>query len=241
MAQVTRARFTRYVAFSYLFVPFLNVFLSLWWARAHVASSGITVSPSLLSIGFFDWFCLGMIFIAGLALFKQHKTTWLYTTVIVVMVIALNLLSLVDADPLNPLHAAAPIQILFSIFLGFSIFVIVSYARYPYLDRRHGWVYDAAPRFDFATAARVIAEDVYECVTESVSATGCRVRLQKDWGPASRVHLVDIAFPDFQDTPLKAEVVGAEGVVLRLKFKDWTRVQKRGFEAWIATKGTRVT
>lgn len=206
-----------------------------WWRP------GVFVSL-VGAIEFFDWFLFLMVMLAGAVMLKQHKTTWLYAGLILVVAAALNVITFREPDGQNMLAEAWNVQIGFSIFLAVSVLVIINFSRYPYLDRRSGWLMPAAERFDITLPVTLKSGKgtVEDAVCENVSATGCRLRLNRDWKPADDEEFVVVQFPEFGKTRIKAMVVLVQGPVIRLKFRRFIDGDKKAFAKWIQDKGDAV-
>jgi hypothetical protein len=124
--------------------------------------------------------------------------------------------------------------------LGFSIFATVSclfitfFSRFPYLDRRAGLFLTAAHRYHLRTPISVVAQDIYEGVTASISVSGMLVHLQRNMeGPSLDLQFVDVIFPEIRNMKVKARVVEYRDNNLRLKFKDLKGAQKGYLLDWL--------
>lgn len=196
-----------------------------------------------LQLAFVDWFLFGMVMIAGLVILKQHKTTWLYSCMILAFASAAILFNVREPDGVNMLTEAWGVELGFAVFLACGILVVINYSRYPYLDRRAGWLNPAAERFNVRLPV-VIKADVGQSedgVCENVSTSGCRVRLNREWPKTDEDEFIVLQFPDFNNIRIKAEVVVAEGQILRLKFVRYMDGNKKAFGNWILDQGDKAS
>jgi hypothetical protein len=223
----------RTLAILFLIAPFGNLFLSLafsgvdgWWRPA-------ITGELLTQVSVLDWLELTLIFLSGILLLVRHKTAWLVAVLTMFIAIALSVSSVLDSDPVSALSAASEIQIFFSVFMSCCVLIVLFYARYPYLDRRQGWLRPAADRFDVRTIAHLTAGAMYQGQSESLSNTGCRLRLNQEWPPQERLRFVDLQFPEFGSVRIKAQVVGVDGAIVRLKFREFTEGDRKAFQQWV--------
>lgn len=178
------------------------------------------LSGYLSSVSALDWAWLGLVFVTGILLFKPHKTTWTLSLVCLLVVTSINTYRLVNGD-FNTMATGLKTQLGFSIFATVSCLLITLYSRFPYLDRRAGWFLSAAHRYNLRTPVQVVAQDIYDGVTASVSVSGVLVHLQRNMEGASLdLQYVDLIFPDIRNMKVKARVVEYRDNNLRLKFKD---------------------
>lgn len=226
----------RLISFSFMGAPFGNLFLSLatsgvpnWW-EPETALDLMSQIPSL------DWIWLFLLFLSGVLLLMRHKTAWLFAVLTLFTVVAMNMGSLMESDRKDIISMAEEVQVIFSLFATVCAILILFYARYPYLDQRQGWLRPTAERFDLQTPVRIFADDVYEGTSESLSASGCRIRLQKNWGAGPRLRFVDLNFPDVGTFRVKGQIVGSKDMVLRIKFREFPAKDRRTFVAWIQSK-----
>lgn len=227
---IQKAVLVRWMAFAFMAAPLMNLVVVFFASSAETAQvSGALIGPLRL----LELIEQAFIFLAGICLLQQHKTRWLVAVVLIFSTVGLNLLILLDSPESEFLRSAAHVRLYFSIFLAFCVVLILYYARYPYLDRRQGWMGPVAKRYDLTVPARVFADEVWTGASESMSASGCRVRLDKDWGPKDRVRFIDVQFPGFSEGRIKAQVVGSQGAILRLKFRDFRNEDRKAFAAWI--------
>lgn len=218
--QLKRPTAVYLLALLFVFAPVGNLLLSFsnsgdpHWYHADV------MAKYLLSVGILDWAWLALVFVTGMLLFKPHKTTWTLSLVCLLVVTSINSYRLVNGD-FNTMGAGIKIQLAFSIFATVSCLLITVYSRFPYLDRRAGWFLTAAHRYNLRTPVRVVAQDIYEGVTASVSVSGMLVHLQRDMdGPSLDLRYVDVIFPEIRNMKVKARVIEYRDNNLRLKFKD---------------------
>lgn len=190
---------------------------------------------SLLSPGLGDdvWIAVLMAAAAGL-LWLRKKAAWLAALIILFAAQGMNCALLFDGESAWWMILVRVVSAAVS--LG-AVATILHFARYPYVDRRHGWFKQAAERMAVRLPVKVF-EDGKEwtgtCV--SLSETGCRIDLGKPWGHHERLEMIHIEFPGFGPTRLRGQIVGAEGNFLRLKFRD-IEGDRDAFKDWVSGNG----
>ncbi len=224
------------LAVLFMLAPVGNIILSFiasgvdGWYRPDVFLDLLTTVPAA------DWAWLVAIFIAGASLLLRHKSSWMLSVVVLLMVLAMNTYRAftVDENTLNPEFVR--VQILVSILVTFSVLVIAFYTRYPYLDRRQQWIFPTAHRYNVATAVLVhIAEGVVG-TTESVSSAGVRIRMPKVVDELKHAGDLDITFTEMDNFKVASEIVEFNGTTLRLKFKKFGWGSRGRLEAWLKSK-----
>lgn len=224
------------LAYLFLLAPLGNLAISFAgsgnpeWYKPSVFYSFLPTVSSL------DWFWLSLLFVTGLLLFRPHKTTWSLAIGALLVVLGINSYRFLSHD-LNYEGNFAQWQLGVSSLITVSILFVVFYFRFPYLDRRARWFFPTAHRYEFRTPVEVVAQDIFAGVTESISASGARVRLKRHMAGGSRdLRYVDVIFPEIRNIKVKARVVEYGDNLLRLKFKglegrdriyllDWFRSQ----------------
>ncbi|MEN0059381.1 MAG: PilZ domain-containing protein, partial [Bdellovibrio sp.] len=97
--------------------------------------------------------------------------------------------------------------------------------------------FPTAHRYEIRTRADVVGQDIYEGVTESISASGARVKLQRDMGEGSQsLRYVDVIFPGIRNLKIKSRVVEYRDNVLRLKFKDLSKTDREYLMDWMQSQ-----
>lgn len=229
-----KAPAVRVVAILLLLAPVLNL-----WISYSLISSESAVAPVnfLLHVQFYDWFFMGMVMIAGGALLKQHKTNWLYACLILVLVASFNLINFASPTGTDSLSQAPLVQLVFSSFLGLSVVILIAYSRYPYLDRRDGWILPAAMRFDVTLPVKVHIEGQWvDGTCENISTSGCRLRLAGASMAPKAPGMLDLRFVEFGETVIPSKIVLSDGPVVRVKFQRLPE-RRREFSDWVLSKG----
>lgn len=185
-----------------------------------------------------DWIWLIAIFIAGFSLLMRHKSSWMTSVVVLLLVLGMNTYRAftVDESALNPEFVR--VQILVSILVTFSVLVIAFYTRYPYLDRRQQWIFPTAHRYNVATPVLVHIAEGVTGITESVSSAGVRIRMPKVVDELKHAEDLLITFSDMDSFKIATEIVEFNGTVLRLKFKKFGWGARGRLEAWLKSKST---
>lgn len=192
---------------------------------------------SLLSPGLGDDVWIAVLMAAASALlWIRKKAAWLAALIILFAAQGMNCALLFDGESAAGWVVAVRVASAL-VSLG-AVAAILHFARYPYVDRRHGWFKMAAERMSVNVPAKVF-EDGKEwrgtCV--SLSETGCRIDLGRPWGHHERLEMIHVEFPGFGPTRIRSQVVGAEGTFLRLKFRDIAG-DRDAFKQWVATYGS---
>ncbi len=233
--QLKRPLFLQMLAACFLIAPLGNIIISL-------AISGISnwYSPSVFmplvgTIPPIEWAWLGLVFVSGVMLTIQHKTAWAVAVGTLLFVLAINTYkSFFMMDTFSGPGFMVKAQLVISVITTFAVLLVLFYARYPYLDRRDNWFGKAAERHPIRTSTQVIAQDIFDGVTESLSLSGARLRLQKDLGSSAQdLQFVDVIFPDIKNIKTKAQVVEYRDNVLRVRFKGLSKDEKRVIQEWL--------
>ncbi|KHD88818.1 MAG: hypothetical protein OM95_06765 [Bdellovibrio sp. ArHS] len=225
-----------FLAVLFLLAPLGNLAISF-------AGSGVphwylppTLFEFLKAVTPLDWVWLGLLFLSGILLFKPHKTSWTLAILSLVFVLVVNgyrfsTHALVGDGLFNQTH------LVLSSFVTVGVLLLAFYFRFPYLDRRAQWLFPTAHRYEFATRADVVAQDIFEGVTESISVSGARIRLKRDMEASSRgLRFVDVIFPEIRNVKIKSKVVEYHENVLRLKFKDLSRRDRGYLHDWFRSQ-----
>jgi|GEM_PF-1336546 PilZ domain. len=233
--QLKKPTLVYFLALLFLLAPIGNLFISF-------AASGVEgwYKPAMLShfistVPAFDWLWLILIFVTGILLFRPHKTTWTLAIGVLVFILGLNFYRAANLD-----YAEMPYlhwHIAISFLVTFSSLIVAFYFRFPYLDRRANWIFPTANRVDARTPVQVVAQDIFDGVTESVSVSGARIRLQRDMGDKTgELRFVDIVFPELKNLKTKAMVVEYKENVLRVKFKELSAKDRTMIMEWLQSQ-----
>lgn len=223
------------LAVLFLLAPIGNLLLSF-------ASSGVKnwSEPSVMwaflqGVSPLDWLWLSLLVVTGILLLRPHKTSWTMAIFTLLLVLAINMYRAAVGD--LGLGHMARWQVIGSSFATCAVLITAFYFRFPYLDRRTRWFIPAAQRYDVRTPVEVVAQDIFSGVTESVSVSGVRVRLQRDMGPiATDMRFVDVIFPEVKNVKIKTQVVEYSDNVLRLKFKELRSQDLGHLKEWLKSQ-----
>ncbi|KYG61257.1 hypothetical protein AZI85_09970 [Bdellovibrio bacteriovorus] len=195
-----------------------------------------TLIEFLKAVSILDWSWLGFLFLSGVLLFKAHKTSWTVAILSLVFVLGLNIYRF-STHALEGDGLFVQTQLVLSSFVTVGVLLLAFYFRFPYLDRRAQWLFPTAHRYDFVTPVDVVAQDIFEGVTESISVSGARIRLKRDLEGGSRdLRFVDVIFPAIRNVKVKSKVVEYHENVLRLKFKDLSRRDRGYLHDWFRSQ-----
>ena len=224
-----------FLAILFLLAPIGNLLISFaasgveGWYQPQILSHFISTVPAS------DWLWLCLVFVTGILLFWPHKTTWSIAIGVLVFMLCLNVYraAKLDYEDMPYLHWHLAI----SFVVTFSSLVVAFYFRFPYLDRRANWIFPTANRVDARTPVQVVAQDIFEGVTESVSVSGARIRLQRDMGvKAGELRFVDVVFPELKNLKTKAMVVEYKENILRVKFKELSAKDRTMIMGWLQSQ-----
>lgn len=159
------------LAILFILAPIGNILISF-------AGSGISnwYEPSIFiafiqTMPVWEWLWLGLLFLAGLLLFRPHKLSWSFAIATLILILCINLYRIfsIDTNSINPQYLK--IFSVIALFCTLGVLVIAFYFRFPYLDRRANWIKNLE-RFDLQTEIKL--NDI-KALTESISTSGCKV------------------------------------------------------------------
>ena len=228
------------LAILFILAPIGNILIS-------IAGSGIPdwYDPSVMwrllaSIPYHDWSWLVMLFLTGILLLRAHKTFWVLALTVLAVVLGINIYRAMNGDLMGSAYVRW--QTVISIFSTLAVFVMAFYFRFPYLDRRSSWFLTTASRYDLRTEVQVVAQDIYDGVTESISTSGARVRVRLDMGEKILdLQFVDLIFPGIRNIKINAQVVEYVDNVARLKFRNLAGKEKVFLRDWIKSQTEKET
>lgn len=223
------------LAILFILAPLGNIFLSLWGGGAVSWQHPLQWLSALNSITTLDWLWLGLLFLTGILLLRPHKATWSLAIGTLMLVLFINLYRWGNGE-FEESGALIHGQLFISCLITAFFLLLAFYFRFPYLDRRAQWIFQAAARYELRTPVDVVAQDIFSGVTESVSLSGVRVRLQRDLEKAQELRFVDVIFPDVRNIKVKSRVVEYRDNVLRLKFKDLTGRDRTYLQDWLRSQ-----
>ncbi len=227
--------FLQILALSFLVAPLGNIIISLAMSGIDGWYAPKVFLPLVATIPLLEWSWLVLVFVSGVLLFIQHKTAWAVAVGTLLVVLGINTYkSFFMMGAFTGPTFMVKAQLIISVITTFAVLLVMFYARYPYLDRRDTWFGKAAARFPIRTATQVIAQDIFDGVTESLSVSGARLRLQKDLGAGAHdLQFVDVIFPDIKNIKTKAQVVEYKDNVLRVRFRGLSKDEKRVIQDWL--------
>lgn len=232
MGDSLRPKALRYIGCFFIVAPFFNLFLTYFLGNMS-GYSWSSFQGFMAGIGWLEWLWLLLMATSGFLLLVSHKSALLLATITILIVVAINTSFFLEPEGSELIEMSRGIQIFFSVLLGVCAFVVLFYSRYPTFDYRQGWLKPRADRFDIRVPVRIVGDEVHIVETESLSLSGCRIRLDRAWGRSDRIRFVEIVFPDCEGIRIKAQVVGADQFVLRLKFRDFVLGQRNEFKDWV--------
>jgi hypothetical protein len=195
-----------------------------------------TIFSLMKSIHWLDWLWLGLLALVGLLLFNNHKTSWAMAIFALSMIIGINIYRFIS--PPFGQENYSDLYMISSFLATAVILALVFFFRYPYIDRRSRWsIGGPAVRQNSRTAVQVVANDIFEGVTESVSISGARILLQRDLGESqSKMRYMDIIFPAIQNIKITCEVIENSGNLLRVRYKKLHRKNRAILMAWLKSQ-----
>ncbi|MDG0816562.1 PilZ domain-containing protein [Bdellovibrio svalbardensis] len=223
------------LAVLFLIAPIGNLLLSFAGSGIKNFSQPSLIYAFLQGVSPLDWFWLSLLVVTGILLLRPHKTSWTMAIVTLLLVLGINIYRAVTGGLGEVQYAHW--QILFSSMATCAVLIMSFYFRFPYLDRRTRWFIPAAQRYDVRTPIEVVAQDIFSGVTESVSISGARVRLQRDMGPIiKQIRYVDVIFPEIKNVKIKTQVVEYDDNILRLKFKELRGKELNYLRDWLRSQ-----
>ncbi len=221
------------MAILFILAPLGNLLISFVSSEFVNSQSGFLSFAQ--SVSNLDWMWLGLLFLTGVLLLRAHKATWTLAIGSLMLVLFINLYRWGNGEFSDSglfVHG----QLFMSCLITAFVLLLAFYFRFPYLDRRAQWLFPAAARYEFRTPVNVVAQDIFEGVTESISASGARVRLQRDLEGSQGLRFVDVIFPDIRNMKVKSRVVEYRDNVLRLKFKELTERDRLYLQEWLRSQ-----
>jgi hypothetical protein len=227
--------FVYLVAVVFLLAPVGNLLVSFarsgmpdWYQPAEFFALVRTIPAA-------DWLWLAGTFVSGVVLLYRRKAAWLFAVISLVVVLVFNTYRALQLDFSQNVDLIRA-QIVFAMLVALSLLIIGFYARYPYLDRRQGWIFPTAYRYQVRTPVVVHAGRDLAGFTESVSSSGVLVRLAE---PAA-IGLDQPIAVSFTELPrlraIRGEVVQADRDVLRLRFRGLPWGARGLLEGWLRSK-----
>lgn len=223
------------LAVLFILAPLGNILLSLWGSDTVNWHHPVVFLNFLKSISALDWLWLGLLALTGVLLLRPHKATWTVAIGTLMLVLFINLYRWGNGqfeDSGLFVHG----QLFISCLVTAFALLLAFYFRFPYLDRRAQWLFTAAHRYEFRTPVSVVGRDLFEGVTESISTTGVRVHLKRDFEGSNDLRFVDIIFPEIRNIKVQSRVVEYRDNILRLEFKELSGREKTHLQEWIRSQ-----
>ncbi|MNL13796.1 PilZ domain protein [compost metagenome] len=223
------------LAILFILAPLGNLFISF-------ATSGVDgwYQPAILghflaTVPMLDWLWLAMLLVTGILLLRPHKTSWSIAIITLLLVLGMNVYRAASSEfygePVLQWHIAV------SVLVTFAGLMTAFYFRFPYLDRRAQWIFPTAHRVTVRTPVQIVAQDIFDGVTESLSVSGARIRLQRDMGvKAGDLRFVDLIFSELKNLKTKAMVVEYRENLLRVKFKELSTKDRTTIMGWLQSQ-----
>ncbi|QDK37844.1 PilZ domain-containing protein [Bdellovibrio sp. NC01] len=223
------------LAVLFLLAPIGNLLLSFAGSGVKNWSEPSVMWTFLQGVSPLDWLWLSLLIVTGILLLRPHKASWTMAIITLLLVLAINMYRAAVGD--LGLGNMARWQVIGSSFATCAVLIMAFYFRFPYLDRRTRWFIPAAQRYEVRTPVEVVAQDIFTGVTESVSVSGVRVRLQRDMGEmATEMRFVDVIFPEVKNVKIKTQVVEYSDNILRLKFKELRSQDLGHLKDWLKSQ-----
>jgi PilZ domain-containing protein len=224
------------LAMVFLLAPVANILVS--FARSGMADwyHPAEFVALLRTIPAADWIWLAGTFVSGAALLLRHKSAWLLGVASLVVVLLFNTYRALQLDFSQNVDLIRA-QIVFAVFVALSLLIIGLYARYPYLDRRQGWMFPTADRYQIRTPVVVHAALDLTGHTESISTSGLFVRLAAPTDAVRERTTVTLSLTELPRLKeIETEVVQADRDVLRLRFRGLRWGARGLLEGWLRSK-----
>ncbi len=216
----------------FLLSPLGNILFSLSTSGDPLWYQPQNILLFLQSVFWCEWIWLGLLLLAGILLLKNHRTSWLLAMFTLTVILAMNAYRFFW--PPYGQESFSDIFMLMSLLATLAMWTLSFYFRYPYIDRRSQWIMAPANRYDTRTAVQVVANDIYDGVTESVSISGARVLLKRAMADSQvKMRFVDVIFLNVQNIKVTCEVIEYSGNILRLRFKRISYKNRTILMAWL--------
>lgn len=219
----------------FLLSPLANILFSLYSSGESAWYILSNAMASIQGIYWFEWIWLSLLSLVGVLLLKNHRTSWLMAMFALTLIIFLNIYRFFypPAGQAN----FADIYLVSSVLATGAMWILAFYFRYPYIDRRSQWLMAPANRYETRTSVQVLANDIYDGITESISISGVRVILQRDLGESqAKMRFMDILLPNIQNIKITCEVVDYTGNVLRMRFRRLHSKNRAILMSWLKSQ-----
>lgn len=206
-----------FLAIVFLLAPLGNIIISF-------AGSGLSnwyepqiFIPLLKTIPSLDWAWLSLLFLTGLLLFKPHKASWTLALVTLIIVLLINVFRIfqVSDQSIDPNYLK--VFSILALICTLAVLVIAFYFRFPYLDRRAGFLMNIA-RYEVTLPLRMQVENKdYSGKTLSLSLSGVAVELENKELELKVGGELSLKLEDM-NSGLRARVVESKSGLMRLQF-----------------------
>lgn len=205
------------IAIAFLLSPFVNFWLS---TRNLETVNPVSTFDLIGHMKTTDVILNILIFLAGALLFKTHKLTWAFAVLCLGIVTVFNVIFLINQSGASQGVSG---QIWMSITATVAGWVILYYARFPYLDRRDTWT-GTAVRFEVKIPVEI--EGHGEHIIDNLSLTGARISLKTPLKLEISAP-VSLKFKEAGGHPIEGRAVGYDGnQILRIEFKKTSKDYK---------------
>lgn len=220
------------LAILFLLAPIGNVIISF-------AGSGVSnwydlsvLTVFLQSIPALEWIWLTLLFITGVLLFRPHKLSWSVAIFTLLVILSLNAYRLynIDTNSIDPVFLK--VFSLLAIICTLSVLVIAFYFRFPYLDRRTGWL-TSPKRVDIRTSVFCSGTNA---ITESLSLSGSRFSFDQP-NTLKKNDLVTLKFPEISTQEVQASVLESLEFGARVEFNNSEGPFKHDLMRWLKSRG----
>jgi hypothetical protein len=206
------------IALAFIVSPFVNFWLS---TRNLKLPESVSTLDLIRNMKATDAALNILIFLAGALLLKTHKLTWAFAVLCLALVTIFNVNFLINSGGVT--NGAFAGQIWMSLAATLAGWVILFYARFPYLDRRDTWT-GTATRFIVKIPVEIDGHG--EHMISNVSSTGARVDLKSPLS-LEKSSIISLKFKEAGTQPLKGRVVDYDGnLTLRVEFERVSRDYK---------------
>lgn len=219
-----------FIAILFLIAPLGNLLISFAGSGVQNWHEASVVTAFLSTVPFYDWLWLGLIFLTGLLLFKPHKTSWTLALISLFVVLVINSYRLfsVDQNSIDP--AFLKIFSIVSVLVTLGVLVIAFYFRFPYLDRRAGFLVNLT-RYEVEVPLKMKSPQSFSAMTESLSLSGLRAKISAQDGESlNKDQVVEFEFTQNSFGPVQAQVISVDQengeTKLRLKFLEQKNLNK---------------
>ncbi len=184
-------------------------------------------------VAIFNWVGWITVFGAGVSLMIRHKLSWIVGIALCGLFVGSTLFVLIrgfyEVEPV-----ISTVRLLNCALVLFIVSTVLSFFRYPYLDRRQNWLAPTGERV--AVATPILLSGGVEAQTVDMSYVGARLRLPGGPNGLEKDSQIEIQLPDINDITCKARVVEIDQGLLRVHFVDMTSSDKEFLRQWLRSQ-----